>query len=249
MSKLCVNIDHVATIRQARMTVEPDPILAAREAILGGADGITLHIREDRRHMQDDDLFRLKESTSVPLHLELAPTSEMLALACQASPDMVMVVPEGRDEITTEGGLDVIAEFASLQEFVAKIKENGMPISAFVDANSSQIDAAKACGFTVCEIHTGPYAEAVIQHDCLLDHPEVVKEQQRVSSAVAYVLDQGMQCNAGHGLTHFNVAGVASIPGISELHIGHSIVSRSVFTGIRQSVTEMKTNIENAQHA
>jgi pyridoxine 5-phosphate synthase len=248
MSKLCVNIDHVATIRQARMTVEPDPILAAREAILGGADGITLHIREDRRHMQNDDLFRLKETISVPLNLELARTPEMLALACQALPDMVMVVPEGREEITTEGGLDVIAEFVSLQEFVAKIKENGMPISAFIDADSSQIDAAKACGFTVCEIHTGPYAEAVIRNDCSLEHPEVAREQQRVSDAVACVLDKGMQCNAGHGLTHFNVAGIASIPGISELHIGHSIVSRSIFIGIRQSVTEMKTNIENAQH-
>ena len=248
MSKLCVNIDHVATIRQARMTVEPDPILAAHEAILGGADGITLHIREDRRHMQDDDLFRLKENISVPLNLELACTPEMLSLACQTSPDMVMVVPEGRDEITTEGGLNVIADFASLQDFVSKIKENGMPISAFIDADRSQIDATKACGFTVCEIHTGPYAEAVIQNDSLLDHPEVIKEQQRVRDAVAYVLDQGMQCNAGHGLTHLNVGGIASIPGIAELHIGHSIVSRSVFTGIRQSVTEMKTNIENAKH-
>ncbi len=246
MTKLCVNIDHVATLRQARMTVEPDPILAADEAILGGADGITLHIREDRRHMQDSDLFKLKGSLQVPLNLELAATQDMLELAIQTSPDMVMVVPEGRDEITTEGGLDVISDLQRLSEFVEKLTGKNMPVSAFVDADFDQINAANTCGFTVCEIHTGPYAEAVIKNDFSLEHPEVVAEQQLVRKAVSQVLSLGMQCNAGHGLTHLNVGSIASIDGISELHIGHSIVSRSIFVGMRQSVAEMKSNIENS---
>jgi pyridoxine 5-phosphate synthase len=248
MIKLCVNIDHVATLRQARMTVEPDPILAAKEAILGGADGITLHIREDRRHMQDSDLFRLCESISVPLNLELAATQEMLELALKSKPDMVMVVPEGRNEITTEGGLDIIADIDGLTTFVDCIKAGSMPISAFIDADKSQIDAAKLCGFTFCEIHTGAFAEAVLNNNLSLDCDEVKIEIFKVQEAVSYVLEQGMQCNAGHGLTHVNVPCIASIKGITELHIGHSIISRSIFTGIRQSVFEIKAIIKEVQH-
>ncbi len=246
MTKLCVNIDHVATLRQARMTIEPDPILAANEAVLGGADGITLHIREDRRHMQDSDLFRLKETVQVPLNLELAATQEMLDLALEATPDMVMVVPEGRNEVTTEGGLDVLGDMQRLSMFVETLTEKKLPVSAFIDADLAQINAAVECGFTVCEIHTGPYAEVVIKNGFSLDHPKVVKELELVRKAVSHVLNLGMQCNAGHGLTHLNVGKIASIDGISELHIGHSIVSRSIFIGMQQSVAEMKSNIENA---
>jgi pyridoxine 5-phosphate synthase len=246
MTKLCVNIDHVATLRQARMTVEPDPILAADEAVLGGADGITLHIREDRRHMQDEDLYRLKQSVKVPLNLELAATDEMLSLALETKPDMVMIVPEGRNEITTEGGLNVLDEMTRLKEFVEAVASSGMPVSAFIDADLEQIDAAKKCGFTVCEIHTGPYSESVIKNDFSLDHPNVLKELELVKEAVSHVLSVGMQCNAGHGLTHHNVYPIASINNVSELHIGHSIVSQSIFSGIRMSVEKMKSEIQRA---
>ena len=246
MPKLCVNIDHIATIREARKTYEPDPLLAANEAQLGGADGITLHIREDRRHMQDEDLFRLKKSVNVPLNLELAATDEMLALALETKPDMVMIVPEGRNEITTEGGLNVLDEMTRLQEFVKSVGGSGIPVSAFIDADLAQVEAADNCGFTVCEIHTGPYAQSVIENGFSLDHPNVLKELGFVQKAVSHVLSLGMLCNAGHGLTHHNVYPIASIRNITELHIGHSIVSRSVFTGIRQSVAQMKSEIQRA---
>ena len=247
MTKLCVNIDHVATIREARKTIEPDPIHAAAEACLGGADGITLHIREDRRHMQDADLFRLRESVQVPLNLELAATPEMLALALSSKPEMVMFVPEGRNEVTTEGGLDVQKESALLTSMLQELRQANLKTSAFIDACLKQIDAAKSCGFDVCEIHTGPFAEAVIRHDLSLEHPEVQMERDKVLASVQHALRIGLQCNAGHGLTHHNVSAIASIQGIGELHIGHSIVSRSVFVGMQNSVREMKHNIKDAQ--
>ena len=240
MIKLCVNIDHVATIREARKTIEPDPTRAAEEACLGGADGITLHIREDRRHMQDADLFRLREVVQVPLNLELAATPEMIALAIKSKPDMAMIVPEGRIEVTTEGGLDVERDSARLVGMVAQLSNGGMKVSAFVDADEKQIDAVLHCGFTVCEIHTGSYAEAVINSGFVLESAEVRLERDKICAAVQYALNAGLQCNAGHGLTHFNVVDIASIPDISELHIGHSIVSRSVFVGMQASVREMK---------
>jgi pyridoxine 5-phosphate synthase len=168
----------------------------------------------------------------------------MLELALDTAPDMVMVVPEGRNEITTEGGLDVRGDMERLSSFVETLGAKTLPVSAFVDADLNQIEAANACGFTVCEIHTGPYAESIIKNDFSLNHPEVIQEQQLVQNAVSHVLNLGMQCNAGHGLTHQNVRGIASIDGISELHIGHSIVSRSIFTGMRQSVAEMKSEIQ-----
>jgi len=246
MIKLCVNIDHVATIREARKTVEPDPVLAAQDACLGGADGITLHVREDRRHMQDDDLFRLRSTVRVPLNLELAATKEMVELALAAKPEMAMIVPEGRDEITTEGGLDVLGDKDRLREIVHMLTEGGMRVSAFIDADPIQIEAAMGCGFTVCEIHTGPYAEAVIHHQFSIDHPDVETERIKIRDSVSHVQKLGMQCNAGHGLTHHNVAGIASIKGISELHIGHSIVSRSVFIGMKASVAEMKQRMKDS---
>jgi len=229
------------------MTFEPCPITAAHEAIKGGADGITLHIREDRRHMQDDDLYRLKEELEVPLNLEMAATPEMVAIAIETSPDMAMIVPEGRLEVTTEGGLDVVSDMDRLTSVVSSLHASGIPVSAFVDADTSQIEAARGCGFTVCEIHTGRYAEAVIEHDFVLDHLAVVAELEKVAKAVSFVQEIGLQCNAGHGLTHHNVQGVALLPRLRELHIGHSIVSRSVFVGMQQSVREMKDRMQEQQ--
>ena len=248
MTKLCVNIDHIATVRQARMTIEPCPIDGARAAIAGGADGITLHIREDRRHMQDDDLLTLKEVVTVPLNLEMAATDEMVALALKTTPDMAMIVPEGRHEITTEGGLDVISDAQHLTSVVSTLRASGMPVSAFIDADCAHIAAAKECGFSVCEIHTGPFAESVLQHGGDLNHPEVIIERDKIEVAVRFVHEIGLQCNAGHGLTHHNVGMIASISGISELHIGHSIVSRALFVGMQNSVTEMNTLIKDAAH-
>ncbi len=248
MIKLCVNIDHVATIREARKTIEPDPVLAAKDACLGGADGITLHIREDRRHMQDEDLFRLRESINVPLNLELAATQEMVNLALASNPAMVMLVPEGRDEITTEGGLDLLADIDRIKDIIASVKEGGMLVSAFIDAQERQIDAVLACGCSVCEIHTGPFAESFINNGFVLENEKVQDERTKIHNAVQHAISIGLQCNAGHGLTHKNVSGIASIPNISELHIGHSIVSRSVLVGMRTSVQEMKQCIKDAAH-
>jgi len=247
MPKLCVNIDHVATIREARKTIEPCPLEAALDAISGGADGITLHIREDRRHTQNEDLFALKEAIEVPLNLELAATPEMVALACASSPDMAMIVPEGRNEVTTEGGLDVLNEFERVRDCVDALRSAGMRVSAFVDADPRQIDASIDAGFTVCEIHTGPYAEACIKHGDSESNLNTMDERDKVRLAVEYAISNGLQCNAGHGLTHKNVKGIASIPNLSELHIGHSIVSRSVFVGMRNSVSEMKQIMKEAE--
>jgi len=247
MIKLCINIDHVATIRQARMTIEPCPVEAAMVAIDGGADGITLHIREDRRHVQDADLFALKKAVSVPLNLEMAATKEMVALAKETKPHMAMIVPEDRAEITTEGGLDVIDNMASLKDVVSTLRDSGIITSAFINANKEQIKATKTCGFTVCEIHTGPYAEAVIANKLLLHHPEVIKQQKIIENAIVFAHGIGLQCNAGHGLTHRNICGIASIDNIAELHIGHSIVSKSVILGMQKSVSKMKDKISNAK--
>jgi len=247
MTKLCVNIDHVATLREARKTIEPDPVLAAHQAILGGADGITLHIREDRRHMQVEDLFRLKEEISLPLNLELAATDEMVEITLRSNPDMAMLVPEGRLEITTEGGLDVAGDATRLSKIVSTLSDAGMKVSAFVDPDETQINAVLDCGFTVCEIHTGMYAEAVIDHDFSLDCSTVQLELDKIRNAVELATKLGLQCNAGHGLTHLNVQKIASIKDISELHIGHSIISRSIFVGIQESVREMKQQIKGNQ--
>ena len=246
MTKLCVNIDHIATVRQARRTIEPCPVEGALAAIRGGADGITLHLREDRRHIQDRDVVAINEAIDVPLNFEMAATPEMVQIARQAKPAMAMIVPEGRHEITTEGGLDVLSEMDHLKQVVTDISSANIPVSAFVDADESQIEAAKACGFTVCEIHTGAFAEAVIEHGLDLSHPDVILEKNRVAEAVRFVHEIGLQCNAGHGLTHHNVRLIASIEGISELHIGHSIVSRAVMVGMQTSVEEMKQQIKDA---
>lgn len=246
MIELGVNIDHVATIRQARRTYEPDPVWAAIEAHLGGADGITVHLREDRRHIQDQDVRRLTELIHVKLNLEMAATDEMVALACQLKPQLVMLVPEGRQEITTEGGLDVAGQQAHLREVVKRLSDAGLIVSAFIDAEERQIAAAHACGFTVCEVHTGPYAHAFFHQGRDAESPAVVAELDKIRRAGALIQQAGMRFNAGHALNYVNVQPVAALPGVRELHIGHAIISRAVFVGIREAVAEMKRLMREA---
>lgn len=241
MAVLCVNIDHVATIRQARRTWEPDPVWAAVEAQLGGAGGITVHLREDRRHIQDHDLRRLRETVSVKLNLEMAATAEMVRIAREVRPHMAMLVPEGRREVTTEGGLDVASRRGRIRQVVARLHEAGMGVSIFIDADPRQVEAAAACGADVCEVHTGPYAHAFHDHGRDGRDPRTLGELERIARAGAAIREAGMQFNAGHALNYGNVGAVAALPGIAELHIGHSIVSRAVFVGLRRAVEEMRT--------
>ena len=246
MPALCVNIDHVATLRQARRTWEPDPVKAAGEACLGGADGITVHLREDRRHIQDSDLDQLSGALPVPLNLEMAATGEMVDIALRTRPDMAMLVPEGRQEITTEGGLDVAGRFDELTQVLKALQAGGIRVSAFIDAEEAQVDAAHDCGFDVCEVHTGPYAHAFHAHGQEQGHPAVQAELDRVCRAGELIHGKGMHFNAGHGLTIWNVGAVAALPQLHELHIGHSIISRSIFTGLRTAVADMKKVIAEA---
>ena len=245
MIELGVNIDHVATIRQARRTYEPDPVWAAAEAHLGGADAVTVHLREDRRHIQDHDVRRLAETVQAALNLEMAATDEMVAIAGEVRPQMVTLVPEGRREITTEGGLDVAGQRARLGGVVGRLHEAEILVSAFIDAQGPQVEAAAACGFDACEIHTGPYAE-VFRAGRRANDARVKAELDHVGGAGALVRESGMQFNAGHALTYVNVQPVAALPGLWQLHIGHSIVSRAVFVGFRQAVEEMKQLIREA---
>jgi len=240
MIELGVNIDHVATIRQARRTYEPDPVWAAVEAHLGGADGITVHLREDRRHIQDEDVRRLRELTHIKLNLEMAATDEMVGIACGLRPQMAMLVPEGRHEITTEGGLDVHGQRTRLREVVARLAGQGIVTSVFIDAEPRQVEAAHAAGAKVCEIHTGPYAHAFFEGGRDARSEAVLAELERIGAAGAAARQLGMRFNAGHALNYVNVQPVAALPGVRELHIGHAIVSRSVFLGMREAVREMK---------
>ena len=246
MIELGVNIDHVATLRQARRTYEPDPVWAAVEAHLGGADGITVHLREDRRHIQDQDVRRLRELVHIKLNLEMAATDEMVAIACALKPEMAMLVPEGREEITTEGGLDVAGQEARLKAVVAKLADAGIMTSVFIDALPEQVDAAARIGAKVCEIHTGPYAHAFHAKGRDRESAAVVAELTKIRDAGASVRALGMRFNAGHALNYFNVQPVASLPGVGELHIGHAIVSRSLFVGLREAVRQMKALIREA---
>jgi len=240
MIELGVNIDHVATIRQARRTYEPDPVWAAVEAHLGGADGITVHLREDRRHIQDADVLRLKETTQIKLNLEMAATDEMVGIACRLKPEMAMLVPEGRHEITTEGGLDIVGQEARLKDVIARLADAGITTSVFIDAELPQIEAAARIGARVCEIHTGPYAHAFHAQGRDAEAPAVVAELAKIRAAGQAIRHLGMRFNAGHALNYYNVQPVARLAGIRELHIGHAIVSRAVFVGLRQAVQEMK---------
>ena len=246
MIELGVNIDHVATVRQARLTYEPDPVWAAVEAHLGGADGITVHLREDRRHIQDKDVARLRELTHIKLNLEMAATAEMLAIARRIKPEMAMLVPEGRHEVTTEGGLDVLAQEKSLKAKVAKLKGAGIVVSVFIDADIRQVEAAKRIGVSVCEVHTGPYAHAFHAKGRDTESPAVVFQLKKIKKAGERIRALGMRFNAGHALNYFNVGPVAALPGVRELHIGHAIVSRAVFVGMREAVREMKRLITDA---
>ena len=249
MIELGVNVDHVATVRQARRTYEPDPVWAAVEAHLGGADGITVHLREDRRHVQDEDVRRLRELTHIKLNLEMAATGEMIGIACRLRPEMAMLVPEGRHEITTEGGLDIASQESRLREQVAKLAEAGIVVSVFIDAELRHVEAAQRIGAAVCEIHTGPYAHAFHAKGRDAESPAVVAELARIRRAGEAIRAAGMRFNAGHALNYFNVAPVARLPGVRELHIGHSIVSRAIFVGMREAVREMKRLIVDAANA
>lgn len=246
MIELGVNIDHVATLRQARRTYEPDPVWAAVEAHLGGADGITVHLREDRRHIQDTDVRRLRELTHIKLNLEMAATDEMVGIACQLQPEMAMLVPEGRQEITTEGGLNIVAREAEIRSAIGKLADAGIMSSVFIDADIAQVEAAARVGARVCEIHTGPYAEAFHRKGRDARSPAVLEEVERIRQAGQAIVDLGMRFNAGHALNYFNVQPIAALPNIRELHIGHAIVSRAVFVGLREAVGEMKRLMREA---
>lgn len=247
MVELGVNIDHVATIRQARRTYEPDPVWAAVEAHLGGADGITVHLREDRRHIQDADVEKLRDLTQIKLNLEMAATDEMVGIACRLKPEMAMLVPEGRHEVTTEVGLDVVAQEVMLKDAVARLADAGIVSSVFIDADPAQIEAAARIGARVCEIHTGPYAHAFHARGRDAESPAVLAEIAKIAAAGEAIRALGMRFNAGHALNYFNVQPVAQLPGIRELHIGHAIVSRAVFVGLREAVAEMKRLLREAQ--
>ena len=243
MARLCVNIDHVATVRQARRTYEPDPVQAAIEAEAGGADGITVHLREDRRHIQDADLPRIKEVVRTKLNLEMGATEEMIRIAIGLKPQLAMFVPESRQEVTTEGGLDIAGQESRIREAVARLKGAGIPVSAFIDAQERQIAAAARAGFDFCEIHTGPYAHAFHDHPGGLNDPRTAAEFALVGRAAELVVAHSMQANAGHALNYANVAAIAAIPGLRELHIGHAIVSRALFVGLRAAVAQMQLSM------
>lgn len=249
MIQLGVNIDHVATLRQARYPGdpdpmagggEPDPVRAAHEAELGGADGITVHLREDRRHIADRDVELLRRLVKVKLNLEMAATDEMVGIACDLAPHTSMLVPEGRQEVTTEGGLDVLGQVDRMRDVVAKLKEGGMIVSAFIDPDIKQVEAAASVGFDVCEVHTGPYAHAFALCGGDLRRDELKYELGLVEEAGRVIRNAGMRFNAGHALNYHNVHLIAGLSGIDELHIGHSIVCRSIYVGLRQAVSDMK---------
>lgn len=250
MIQLGVNIDHVATLRQARypgpqtlQSAEPDPVRAAHEAELGGADGITVHLREDRRHIQDRDVLLLRQLVQVKLNLEMAATDEMVKIACTLAPHTSMLVPEGRAEVTTEGGLDVLGQQSRLTDVVSQLKEAGMIVSAFIDPDLAQVEAAQRVGFDVCEVHTGPYAHAFAFCGGDLRRPELTRELKLVRDAGRAIQSASMRFNAGHALNYHNVHLIAGLDGIDELHIGHAIVSRSVYVGMREAVREMKSHM------
>jgi pyridoxine 5-phosphate synthase len=230
---LGVNIDHVATIRQARRTVEPDPIAAAVLAELAGADGITAHLREDRRHMQDRDVRLLRETVRTHLNLEMAATSEMVQIALAIKPDYVTLVPEKREEVTTEGGLDIVGQIDRLNSVVDKLQSASIPVSLFIDPEPAQIAAAAQIKAQFIELHTGRYAEA-------REPIQVQQELANLATGCEIAIAAGLRVNAGHGLTYWNVRPVACLPGMEELNIGHSIISRSVLVGIDRAIREMK---------
>lgn len=230
---LGVNIDHVATLRQARGTRYPDPVYAAQLAEEAGADGITVHMREDRRHIQERDVRLLRQTLQTRMNLELAVTDEMLDFACEIHPEHACLVPERREELTTEGGLDVVGQEARVKAACERLAALGIEVSLFIDADKAQIDATVRCGAPVIELHTGAYADAE-------DDASQQAEFERIAESARYAHSLGLVVNAGHGLNYQNVEPIAAIAEINELNIGHGIVARAVFTGLREAVAEMK---------
>jgi len=237
MAKLGVNIDHVATVRQARRTIEPDPVWAAALAELGGADGITVHLREDRRHIQERDLRVLKQTVQVKLNLEMAADPIMTAIACDVMPGQVTLVPEKREELTTEGGLDVIGNAMRIKTCIEQLVNVGIEVSMFVDPDPRQIEASHTMGAKSIEIHTGKYADALTER-------ERDDEFENILMAGRFAVERGLVLHMGHGLTYRNVQRIARIPCVCELNIGHSIIARSIMVGFQQAVREMKNLIQ-----
>ncbi|BCG26194.1 pyridoxine 5'-phosphate synthase [Pseudomonas tohonis] len=237
---LGVNIDHVATLRQARGTRYPDPVKAALDAEEAGADGITVHLREDRRHIQERDVRVLKEVMQTRMNFEMGVTEDMLAFAEEIRPEHVCLVPETRQELTTEGGLDVAGQEARIKAAVERLARLGSEVSLFIDADPAQIEASHRVGAPAIELHTGRYADAHTPE-------EAARELQRIREGVALGLKLGLVVNAGHGLHYHNVEPVAAIPGINELNIGHALVAHALFVGFKQAVVEMKELIQAAQ--
>ncbi len=235
---LGVNIDHVATVRQARGTDYPSVIEAAEFAVQGGADSITVHLREDRRHIQDADLRSLCDDCSSRINLEMAVTEEMLDIALQRRPEDVCLVPEKREELTTEGGLDVVSNHAAVTAAARRLNEAGIRVSLFIDPVTAQLEAARESGAAVVELHTGTYADA--------EAGQQEQELERLRRACRYGHELGLQINAGHGLHLYNVQAVARLPYMTELNIGHSIIARSIFVGLEKSVREMRDLIHQA---
>ena len=231
---LGVNIDHIATLRNARGTKYPDPVHAAEIAERAGADGITVHLREDRRHILDRDVRILRETIQTRMNLEMAVTDEMVDIAIQTQPEFVCLVPEKREELTTEGGLDVKGQLEKIKAATEKLTAAGIKVSLFIDADREQIDAAKACQAPFIELHTGHYADASTEQD-------QQDELKKIAAAASYADDLGITVNAGHGLTYHNVAAIAALPEVYELNIGHSIMGRAVFDGLDKAVADMKS--------
>ncbi len=229
---LGVNVDHVATVREARKDIEPDPVKAVPLAIKGGADGITVHLREDRRHINDRDLKQIRKNVNIELNLEMAATSEMIGIALKVKPDMVTLVPEKRAELTTEGGLDLKKNKRKIKNAVNAIQSKGIPVSLFINPSTADVELSKEVGAQRVEIHTGMYSNAKGKNQA--------KEFERVKKAVKRGLDIGLQVNAGHGLNYTNVQKIAALKGLRGLYIGHSIIARSVYDGIQMAVREMK---------
>jgi len=237
--RLGVNIDHVATIRNARGGRHPDPVQAAKVAVDAGADGITAHLREDRRHISDDDITRLIGEISLPLNFEMAATEEMLAIALDHTPHAACIVPEKREERTTEGGLDAAGGYDHLRPFVARLGEAGIRVSLFVEPDPAQLDAAVSLGAPVVELHTGAYCDA--------DGRERDRQLRRIQAAAAHAAKVGLECHAGHGLTFDTVAAVAAIPNIVELNIGHFLVGEAIFIGLDASIRRMRSYMDQAR--
>lgn len=244
MIELGVNIDHVATVRQARRTYEPDPVIAAALAEQGGADGITFHLREDRRHIQDRDVELLVKTVTVKTNFELATADDVVAIACRVKPTWGLLVPESRQEVTTEGGLNVCGDRGTIAAAVKRLQDQGILVSLFLDPDLAQIEAAAKLGVQAVELHTGPYALAA--------HPAagqaaMQRELQRLQQVGQAVVDAGMRLHAGHGLNYTNVRAVAELPGVIELNIGHAIVSRAVMVGMREAVAQMRQILDTVR--